>query len=556
MSTTDPPVPSSPPGAAPAAPSEPKPRFGFNPLKWVFALEYVMQGLANPFQGITYQPFFRHLKVDYGLTEAATQRMFAQSYLAWSFKPVLGFFIDAYGRTRTLLIVFLSLATAGFLLTPLFDVSAKSFFGFMFAVSVVLAATDVSVDRATVIAGDEEAKATGRSKASTVGLNQAICWAAIYGTSIVAAVLGGYVADNVPINGLVPGLALVPLLVLAMVWQLPRDKVAAIPLRRSIGEFWAGLNTGPILAVMLFFFIFHLQPMMGPLWNNYAIEQLHFTQTQVGIGDGASYVGYFVGVLAFVWKGIKLQERLGLRKLFRIYILASVVLGLAQFLLLDPWFSVVSRVLARALPFLTEETWRLVHLCVYNALLYLGQSLIRMSTFSLVGAVIPVRAAGSLFAGFMSVVNLAYSFAYASGAWLYDNGLNWAPLRALQQGLFGMPGEAGQSLSLHVLVLFNGAAYLLSFVCVHLLPDRKQTLETDEAVVDRGPERWAPLGASRLRIVNGASLLLGLSVLGLAVGVADLDWISSTLASFFGVTMLRKALLDATLRRMPQSSPV
>src|SRR5688572_22323997 len=272
MSTTDPPVSSSPPASAAAAPataapSDGKPRSRFNPLKWVFGLEYVMQGLANPFQGITYQPFFRHFKVDYGLTEAATQRLFAESYLAWSFKPVLGFFIDAYGRTRTLLIALLSLATAGFLLTPLFDVSPSSFFGFMFAVSVVLAATDVSVDRATVIAGDEEAKATGRSKATTVGLNQAICWAAIYGTSIVAAVLGGYVADNVPFAGLVPGLALMPLLVLAMAWRLPRDKVAAIPLRRSIAEFWAGLNTGPILAVMLFFFIFHLQPMLGPIWT-------------------------------------------------------------------------------------------------------------------------------------------------------------------------------------------------------------------------------------------------------------------------------------------------
>ena len=80
------------------------------PLKLVFALEYVMQGLANPFQGITYQPFFKHFRVDYGLSEAATQRLFAKSYLAWSFKPLLGFLMDAYGRTRTLLIGLLTLA--------------------------------------------------------------------------------------------------------------------------------------------------------------------------------------------------------------------------------------------------------------------------------------------------------------------------------------------------------------------------------------------------------------------------------------------------------------
>ena len=60
-------------------------------LKTVFAMGYVLQGLANPFQGITYQSFFKHFHFDYGLSEAATQDMFANSYLAWSFKPVLGF---------------------------------------------------------------------------------------------------------------------------------------------------------------------------------------------------------------------------------------------------------------------------------------------------------------------------------------------------------------------------------------------------------------------------------------------------------------------------------
>jgi len=50
-----------------------------NPLKMVFAMEYVLQGLANPFQGITYQPFYRHFRYDYGLSEAATQGMFSKS---------------------------------------------------------------------------------------------------------------------------------------------------------------------------------------------------------------------------------------------------------------------------------------------------------------------------------------------------------------------------------------------------------------------------------------------------------------------------------------------
>ncbi|MCP3871640.1 MAG: hypothetical protein GY699_00575 [Desulfobacteraceae bacterium] len=80
---------------------------GMRPVKVLFAMEYVLQGLANPFQGITYHSFFKHFHFTYGLPEAATQGLFSKSYLAWSFKPVIGFFMDAYGRTRTVLIFLL-----------------------------------------------------------------------------------------------------------------------------------------------------------------------------------------------------------------------------------------------------------------------------------------------------------------------------------------------------------------------------------------------------------------------------------------------------------------
>ena len=531
---------------------EPRARtiFGVNPLKWVFALEYVMQGLANPFQGITYQPFFRHFRIDYGLSEAATQGLFAKSYLAWSFKPVLGFLIDAYGRTRTILMVSLTAGALGYLLAPIVDAGAMIFFWFMFGVSVVMAVTDVSVDRATVIAGHEEAAAKGQSKATAVGLNQAICWTAIYGTSIVAAVLGGYVAEHVPMNLLLVALALVPIVLLGVVLLLPKDRAAPIPVTRSIVQFWRGLNSGPILAVMLFYFIFHFQPMMGALWNNYLLETLKFSQTEVGLSDGASYAGLFLGVLLFAWKGVKLQDRWGLRKTFRIYILASIVIGLTQYVLVDPWFTSIARGLHGVAPFLDEQTVRLIYLSTYNAFMAVALSLIRMSTFSLVGAVIPVAAAGSLFAGFMSVANLAYSFAYSSGAWLYEHGLQFSPLRTLQAAVFGIPGSSGDELSVQMLILVNSAAFVLSFVCVHLLPDRRGTVETGATEEKHaGPERWNVLDRRLLKGFNGVAVVGGIAFLLVATQVWDFDWVSACLMSFFGVTMLRKWTLDALLRR-------
>ena len=230
--------------------------FGMNPMKVLFAMEYVLQGLANPFQGITYQPFFKHFRFDYGMTAAETQMFFSKSFLAWSFKPAIGFLMDAIGKTKLVMIFLLLSGAAMYLLTPFFDVSAIVFYWMMFALAIFFACTDVAVDRATVLTGDEESRASGRSKAATVGLNQSICWAAIYGTSIVAAGWGGWIADHVAIEYLLFGLAAVPLVVFWVVLRLPRDTAKSIPLKDSVANFWNGINTGSIVWIILFSVIY------------------------------------------------------------------------------------------------------------------------------------------------------------------------------------------------------------------------------------------------------------------------------------------------------------
>src|SRR4030095_4593287 len=238
----------------------------------LFAAEYMMQGIANPFQAMTYQPFFKHFHVHYGLDEAATQGLFARSYVAWSFKPLIGFVVDALGQTKLILLALLGTATLGFALAPLFDIGPTVFFWGMFALAVVLACTDVVVDRATLVEGDEEAKQTGKSKAATVGLNQAICWIAIYGTGTFALLGAGWVADNVPLHTFLVALAGVPALGFCIALLLPKDRAAVIPLGRSIRNFWVGLNTGPLLWIILFFFLFHFQPQGSAIWNAYLID--------------------------------------------------------------------------------------------------------------------------------------------------------------------------------------------------------------------------------------------------------------------------------------------
>jgi hypothetical protein len=526
-----------------------------DPLKLVFALGYVMQGLASPFQGITYLPFIGHLQSHYGLGEGGAQRLFAKSYLAWSLKPIIGFLIDAYGRTRTALIVLLGAATVGYLVAPLLDRGPMLFFAVMFGLSLVLASTDVAVDRATVIAGDEEARATGRSRATTVGLNQAICWLSIYGTAILAGVASGWVAQNVPMKGLLPALAVVPFVVLLFVLRLPKDRAVAIPLARSISQFWAGLNSGSILGIMLFYFLFHFQPRLGPIFISYLGSTLKFSQTEIGFATGAGNAGYFIGVLLFIWKGVRWQERFGFRKLFRIYIVVGALVGLAQYALIEPRFSRITGGIAQGLPFLGAGGVRVAFLCLVMAFGTAGTQLIHTSTLSLVGAVVPAAAAGSLFAGFMSVANLGYTFSYASGGWLYEHGMSVAPLRGVQQAVFALGGGPADKLSLEMVFLIGSLAYFASLLAVHLLPEREATLAPGGATASAGPERWLALPAGLRRAANWGGFVVGTAVLAGAVLVLRLDPVPSVLAVFLGVALLRKSFLDALLRRRPSAPP-
>ncbi len=515
-------------------------------MKVLFAMEYVLQGLANPFQGITYHSFFRHFHFTYGLSEAATQSFFSKSYLAWSFKPVIGFFMDAYGRTRTVLIFLLLSGALLYLLTPLVDTAALVFFWMMFGLSILFACTDVAVDRATVITGDDESKTTGKSKAAAGGLNQAICWAAIYGTSIVSAFSGGWIADNVRISYLLVALAAVPVLVLLVVLRLPGDKAVSVPLKESVSNFWNGLNTGPVVWIILFYFLFHFQPAMGALWTNYLITEIKFTQTQIGYADSVAYAGSFAGVILFAWLGIKWQDRLGFKSLFKIFIILSICINLTQYLLVEPYFSKITGWISGMMPGLDPGVVRWAYFAVYNFFASIFSSMIRMSTFSLVGVVIPVAAAGSLFAGFMSVANLAYSFSYASGAWLYENGLHYDVFRFLQEAIFNIPAKSGGKMSIALLIFVGSLAYLLSFLAVHMLPGKEQTRTGQDNLKGMiSPEHHKLLGAKFLKLVNLVSLAAWLLFLFFFGVVMGMDSIAAVILSFLGITFMRKLYLDS-----------
>ena len=125
------------------------------------------------------------------------------------------------------------------------------------------------------------------------------------------------------------------------------------------------------------------------------------------------------------------------------------------------------------------------------------------------------------------------------------NGLNYEICRGMQNFLFSIPSVPATTMSISLLIFIGSMAYLISFLSVHMLPDRRQTRaasDTPESLA--GPEQFRIFGTSFLRKVNFASGV-GAAVLFAGTFWAwGLDPIASLIISFFGATFLRKVFLD------------
>jgi hypothetical protein len=101
-----------------------------------------------------------------------------------------------------------------------------------------------------------------------------------------------------------------------------------------------------------------------------------------------------------------------------------------------------------------------------------------------------------------------------------------------------------------MLILASSVTFLASFACVHVLPDRQRTLANDPTEEHNvGPERWQVLSRRILGSVNLLAWGAGAGVFSTLYFVANIELIAAALVTFFGMTLVRKATLDALLRR-------
>ncbi len=117
--------------------------------------------------------------------------------------------------------------------------------------------------------------------------------------------------------------------------------------------------------------------------------------------------------------------------------------------------------------------------------------------------------------------------------------------RTFQDSLFNIPASSSDNMSIALLIFIGSLAYILSFLAVHMLPDKLRT----QAVQDKeeyiaSPDRYRELGHGFLKTVNIAGLAAGIAVFCLLSLVAGIDILAGVILTFLGITFLRKAFLD------------
>ena len=207
----------------------------------------------------------------------------------------------------------------------------------------------------------------------------------------------GRSTDHVPFKGLVVALAAVPLMVLVPCCACRGTPPCRFPVTRSIAQFWAGLNSGSDSrdhAVLSSCSSSSRRPDRSSRTTR--TKALHFTQSQIGIATSAGMAGYFAACCCSVWKGVRLAGALRhAQAVSPLHRRRAPLFGLTQYALLDPWFSgdhgraVARAAVPRRGPVPGRASLPRPAPCVTAA-----TSLFWMSTYSLVGAVVPRRGRG------------------------------------------------------------------------------------------------------------------------------------------------------------------
>jgi len=262
-------------------------------LAILFAIVYFAQGMWYlPNQTITI------VLKDAGLSAGMVANFFVVSGAPWLVKPLYGMlsdFFPLFGRRRLSYLVLSSsvAAAAGFAVALTGSQGYWPLLALFTAMGLGLAFTDVLTDALMVENG---------RRLSLTGAFQSVQWGALYTSSILVGLVGGWLAERRSLSGAFLLAACFPLLTLAIAVAAVReppartDRAAMLERVRAVRE---ALRAREIWLVAGFIFLFMFSPSFGPGFLYYQTDRLGFSQQFIGTLSALQALGCVLGAVTY-----------------------------------------------------------------------------------------------------------------------------------------------------------------------------------------------------------------------------------------------------------------
>jgi predicted MFS family arabinose efflux permease len=363
-------------------------------LVLLFGAMYFVQGIAEPTEGLIAQPV-RSLLKSWGYTAAAIAGFGAILSLPWSLKPIYGLltdFVPILGTRRRSYLLLTSgassLALFYLYLFPVANGAHQLLFLLLLIPTVGVAFSDVVIDALMVEKGQPR---------GMTGSLQSVQWAAMYGGTIGAALLGGYLSQNGMQQSSFLICAVTSFSTFLLTWYFVNEQ----PQQRRKGQFQFAIKElisaarrPAVLASAAFLFLWSFNPFSSSVLYLHMTQHLGQSEQFYGVTVSSLSIGAIIGSLAYG----SYCRRISLAWMIHLSIAAGVLSTLAYGLV-------------------TDQTSALI-VNAFVGFTYLTGSMVQ---FDLAARACPVSVAGTLFATLMALSNLSMSLSTALGGWLYDH---------------------------------------------------------------------------------------------------------------------------------------